>query len=134
MTARSLPTPPAQAMQPLMAGFLGAVGSAVKGGEGGAVDFELLFREAGTAKTQCIVVLRALAEKLARALSIPADDIDATRSLSEYGADSLMAVELRNLIRRSFVANVAVFDIMGGLPIVDVAGVVVAKSEIGKTR
>lgn len=59
-------------------------------------------------------MVRALTTKLARALSISADDIEQGKQLGAYGVDSLMAVELRNWIARDFGANIAVFEIMGG--------------------
>lgn len=71
-----------------------------------------LFEQAGSASERSLVVVRALCGKLARALAVEVDDIDGDKSLTDYGVDSLMAVELRNWIRRDFGANLAVFDIM----------------------
>lgn len=76
------------------------------------------------------IVLRALAIKLARAMSIPPDDVQPNKPLSVYGVDSLMTVELRNWIRREFGAPVAVFDIMGDVPLSTIADLVVVKSTV----
>ncbi|KAI0451357.1 hypothetical protein F5B21DRAFT_528029 [Xylaria acuta] len=78
------------------------------------------------------IVIWALAVKLARAMSISPDDIEPSKPLSDYGVDSLMAVELRNYIGREFQATVAVFDIMGGVPISSIGDLVVERSTISK--
>jgi acyl carrier protein len=64
-------------------------------------------------------------------MSIAPEDVELGKPLSSYGVDSLMAVELRNWIRRDFGAPVAVFDIMGGVPIRAVGELVVARSAAG---
>ncbi|KAK8095752.1 Lovastatin diketide synthase LovF [Apiospora kogelbergensis] len=46
-----------------------------------------------------------------------AEDIDTVRQLSDYGVDSLMAVELRSWLSRDFSADITVFDILGGASI-----------------
>lgn len=40
--------------------------------------------------------------------------------MSDYGVDSLMAVELRNGIGKDYEAEVAVFDVLGGASIADI--------------
>ncbi|KAL2843708.1 hypothetical protein BJY01DRAFT_248483 [Aspergillus pseudoustus] len=88
-----------------------------------------LFQHSGDPEQRVRVVFRALAAKLARAMFISLDDIEATKPLSSYGVDSLMAVELRNWIVREFEAPVAVFDIiMGEVSIGGIAKLVVKKS------
>jgi acyl carrier protein len=62
-------------------------------------------------------------------LGLQVEDIDPRKSLSDYGVDSLMSVELRNWIWRSFKASVAVFDIMGGKSLKGVAQLVAEKAE-----
>lgn len=73
-------------------------------------------------------MVRALTNKLARALSISADDIEQSKRLGDYGVDSLMAVELRNWIARNSDANIAVFEIMGGTKIAAIGELVAGKS------
>jgi acyl carrier protein len=75
-----------------------------------------------------MIVRRALASKLARAMFIAPDDVEPTKPLSAYGVDSLMVVELRNWFGKEFGASVAVFDIMGGVPIAKIAENIVARS------
>ncbi|KAI0467673.1 hypothetical protein F4859DRAFT_525103 [Xylaria cf. heliscus] len=93
-----------------------------------------LFRLEKETDERIQIVIRALAVKLARAMSISPDDIEPSKPLSSYGVDSLMAVELRNYIGREFQATVAVFDIMGGIPISSIGDLVVEKSTVGKVN
>ncbi|KAF2653156.1 hypothetical protein K491DRAFT_603418 [Lophiostoma macrostomum CBS 122681] len=60
-----------------------------------------------------------------------ADDINTDKPLFEYEVDSLVAVELRNWIKKEFVADVAVLDLMSGTSIVVVSALVSKKSTIG---
>jgi hypothetical protein len=76
------------------------------------------------------VVVRAIAAKLARAMSISPDDVEPSKPLSSYGVDSLMAVELRNWINKEFISTVAVFDIIGSISIAGVAEVVETRSSL----
>ncbi|KAK0625498.1 hypothetical protein B0T17DRAFT_591051 [Bombardia bombarda] len=68
--------------------------------------------------------------KLARALSIAADDVQQSKQLSNYGVDSLMAVELRNWIARDFGVNVAVFEIMGSSRIAAIGALIAQKGDM----
>ncbi|GAW12330.1 hypothetical protein ANO14919_016950 [Xylariales sp. No.14919] len=88
------------------------------------------FRQAASAKEKAEVVVRVVSTRLARALSIPVEEIECDKALSEFGIDSLMAVELRNWIGRDFRANLAVFDIMNGATILSLGDAVVGKSEV----
>lgn len=126
---------PAVLDRPLSAGFSfipGGGGSQAPGQSSSAATADqgagALFRQAGDSGERVQVVLRALSAKLARAMSIPPEDVEPGKALSAYGVDSLMAVELRNWIGREFCAAVAVFDIMGGVPIASVADLVTARS------
>jgi len=56
------------------------------------------FRQAKGIPERGAAVVNALMIKLSLALGLQAEDIDLRKSLSDYGVDSLMAVELRNWI------------------------------------
>ncbi|KAF6807280.1 polyketide synthase [Colletotrichum musicola] len=124
-------TPPALLDRPLFAAFsrvFGTSSSAGNEGQTAAADPAALFRAAADAEEKVRVVVSCLVSKLARAMSIAPADVELSKPLSSYGVDSLMAVELRNWIRRDFAAPLAVFDIMGGVPISAVGELVVARS------
>lgn len=93
---------------------MGTGNTSASAGEGVEKSAAQLFRQADNATERQVVVVEALRGKLARALAVEVDEIDGGKSLTDYGVDSLMAVELRNWIRRDFGANLAVFDIMNG--------------------
>ncbi|KAK8013121.1 Type I Iterative PKS, partial [Apiospora marii] len=75
------------------------------------------FQRAKDPAERTVAAVKAISEKLARTLSMPTDDIEAERALTDYGVDSLMAVELRNWFINDFQAKLAVFDIMGNTSI-----------------
>ncbi|KAI8944505.1 KR domain-containing protein [Xylaria longipes] len=88
----------------------------------------LLFRQAKVSKERSDIVTSALATKLARALSIPIEDVQSSNHLPAYGVDSLMAIELRNWVSNTFQADVAVFDILGNRTITEIGDLVAEKS------
>jgi Phosphopantetheine attachment site len=60
---------------------------------------------------------------------MPAEDIDTSKPLHAYGADSLLAAEARNWVAREMDSDVAIFDIMGGPSINAVEVTVAGKSQ-----
>nr|ALQ32825.1 putative polyketide synthase [Fusarium dlaminii] len=89
-----------------------------------------VFQKSSGAGERKQVVIRAIAAKLARAMSISPEDVVPSKPLSSYGVDSLMAVELRNWINKEFSSTVAVFDVIGSISIAGVAEVVETRSSI----
>lgn len=73
-------------------------------------------------------VVRAITKKLMNIFMISEAEIAPSNSLNEYGVDSLVAVELRNMLALKAGAEVSIFDIMQSASIAGLAGVVVAKS------
>ncbi|KAI1384387.1 ketoacyl-synt-domain-containing protein [Hypoxylon trugodes] len=103
-------------------------------GKVAAIDHGALFRVAEDDKARVSVVTSALSEKLARVTTMSVDDVDPDRTLSSYGIDSLMAIDIRNWLGREFSAKLSVFEIMSGeRPIKLVAETVVRKSSVGKS-
>nr|ALQ32786.1 putative polyketide synthase [Fusarium babinda] len=124
--------PPALLERPLLAGFSFLVDemSTANGEIDRVQNARDLFQKSAEVGERRQVVIRAIAAKLARAMSISHEDVEPNKPLSSYGVDSLMAVELRNWINKEFSATVSVFDIIGGVSISGVAEVVVAQSSI----
>jgi acyl carrier protein len=126
-------TPPQMHERPLFGSFSHVVGEAISEASASVAENPgTLFRLAKETDVRIQIVIRALAVKLARAMSISPDDVEPSKPLTNYGVDSLMAVELRNYIGREFQATVAVFDIMGGVPISSIGDLVVERSSVGK--
>ncbi|KAF2179436.1 hypothetical protein K469DRAFT_596142 [Zopfia rhizophila CBS 207.26] len=84
-----------------------------------------------SADAEAVVVL-ALVAKLSRSLSVPAEEIDTSKQLFQYGVDSLVGVELRNWFAKEFMANVAIFNLMGAPSIAAVGKLVVGASTAKK--
>ncbi|KAI1113668.1 hypothetical protein F5Y14DRAFT_441759 [Nemania sp. NC0429] len=97
-------------------------------------NFGTLFQRAAGAEERAAVVIQGLTGRLARAMAISSSDVVPSRHLSEYGVDSLMAMELRNWISRDFGAHLAVFDIMGATTISAIGALVEERSEILRHR
>ncbi|KAL2865305.1 type I polyketide synthase [Aspergillus lucknowensis] len=97
---------------------------------GSNIDVASLFRQSTDPQARAGIAFRALAAKLARAMSISPEDVEPNKTLAAYGVDSLLAVELRNWIMREFEAPVAIFDIMGDVSIADIADIIVQKSTV----
>lgn len=72
----------------------------------------------------------ALLVKISQLLSIPVNQISASQTVTELGADSLVAVELRNWIAKELDAAVQVFEIMRSSPIIILASLLVERSSL----
>lgn len=120
-------------VRPLFSGFdemrLPAKGStsALRGLAQQAV--ALLFQKAKGSDARRQVVVGAMNSRLARALGVEAEDIDSHKGFSEYGVDSLMAVELRNWVQKDFKASISVFEIMSAQSIYEVGALVATRVE-----
>ncbi|PKY00277.1 polyketide synthase [Aspergillus campestris IBT 28561] len=130
-------SPPALLDRPLFAAFSYLPTSHASSGQGSktqdkAAEIVAFFRQSPDSGERIQLVHQALAIKLARAMSIPPEDIMPNKPLSAYGVDSLMAVDLRNWFGKEFGATVAVFEIMGGVTISAIADLVATKSAFNK--
>lgn len=113
--------PPETMRRPLFAHFSQAPLSSHGKKGGGDTDFAAILRQAETHEERSSIVAQALQRRLSRALGIESDDIDVEKPLHAYGVDSLVAVELRNLIAKDFAADVPVFELVGGRTVRSVA-------------
>jgi acyl carrier protein len=122
---------PAPMAQPLFSPFATSANSGAVHDGGNGADLAALFRQTQEVDEREKLVADALAQKLARSLSVSQEDIDQHRPLFEYGVDSLVAVELRNWIGKEFGADVPVFNIMGGASIAEIGVLTVKNSTVG---
>ena len=112
---------------------IGGQGQA-RGSEEERSDYGVLLREAETPEEAGGIVAAALAKKLARALSVPEEDIDTTRPAHSYGVDSLVAVELRFWFTNEIKADISVFSILANNPILSLGRLAAEKSEHLQTK
>lgn len=75
------------------------------------------------------VVTRLLAERLARLLAVPVEDIDINRPAYAFGVDSLVAVELLFWLSTEIRADVPVVQILGSSTIAQLGMIAATKSE-----
>jgi hypothetical protein len=102
--------------------------------EAGHVNFQSVFAAASSLAEATTSVTDALITKLAKTLSLSPDDLDRSKPMHIFGVDSLVAVELRTWFSKELHADVAIFDILGGLSISDVAALSTAKSMYRKDQ
>lgn len=70
----------------------------------------------------------AIADKISDIFMIPRNDVDLAIKPAQYGIDSLVAVELRNMLVQQAAAEVSIFDIMQSVSLAALAATVAAKS------
>lgn len=63
-------------------------------------------------KEAAIVVLQALVKRLVDIFMIPVEEVIESKSMADFGVDSLVAVELRNMLAVQAGAEISIFDIM----------------------
>jgi NADPH:quinone reductase-like Zn-dependent oxidoreductase len=85
-------------------------------------------QEAGSPVEAERLVGDAIATKLAEIFMIPTGDIDMTQPPASFGVDSLVAVELRNMLMLKAAADMPIFNILQSVSLAMLAGDVVAKS------
>ena len=105
------------------------VGVDATDGSGTVVDFQALLSTVHSVSEAGVVVADALTRKLAKALSMPGDDIDPGKPMHVYGVDSLVAVEMRNWLAKELRADVAVFELMGNTSIASLGPLIAVKSQ-----
>ncbi|KAK6853583.1 hypothetical protein PG995_010395 [Apiospora arundinis] len=121
--------PPEFMQRPLFAAFATLYRGQYSSAAGGHVNYGALFRQAGSAEGRANIVFEYLAKKLARAFSVKPEDIDANQPLHVFGVDSLVAMEIKNWMAKEFVAEVAVFELMGGRSIAAICELVTRMSQ-----
>jgi aryl carrier-like protein len=77
-----------------------------------------------------VLVVDAVAGKVGGIFTVAPEDIDPSRTLSSYGVDSLVAVELRNWLAASLKAKVSIFDILQSPSIAEFGDMLTGKSEL----
>nr|ALQ32969.1 putative polyketide synthase [Fusarium sp. NRRL 25184] len=74
------------------------------------------------------LVFQAVAQKLSSIFVIPVDEIKPSEHPSKYGVDSLVAVELRNMISLQAGADISIFGILQSQSLGALAGEIVLRS------
>ena len=98
-------------------------------GEGANASIASRLAEADPASATTIIT-DALVKKIADILRIPPSEVDPTRSMYQYGVDSLVALEVRNWITREMKANMTLLEILAAVPIDTFAAQIALKSSL----
>ena len=81
------------------------------------------------------LILSALLEKVASVLLVPAEELDPKKSVTAYGLDSLVAIEVRNWIARECGASLQVLELLSSGSLEGLAGLIGRKSKfVGKVE
>ncbi|KAL9074401.1 MAG: hypothetical protein Q9157_004404 [Trypethelium eluteriae] len=79
------------------------------------------------------LVGQAIVQKLADLFTIPTEDVDLTKPPGAHGVDSLVAVELRNMLRHQVAAEISSFEVLRSPSLAALVGLVASKSEYVKS-
>jgi acyl carrier protein len=96
-----------------------------------AISFNTALRAAWPLEEAHGVICKGLLSKLPSVLMLEAEDIDITKSLSNYALDSLVAIEVRNYVTREFEANLQVLELLSSGSIETLAKAICMKSTVG---
>lgn len=103
-------------------------GAAGKGGDGAGASVADKLGEVASVDEAANVVGELIAAKLASIFMIPLSDIDLTKTSTDYGVDSLVAIELRNMLVRQVATEVSIFTILQSASLAALALDAAAKS------
>lgn len=76
------------------------------------------------------IVYTGLVAKVSSVLLIPIDSIDPTHSISSYGLDSLVAIEIRNWITRELEASLQVLELLTSGSMISLSEMILKKSKL----
>ena len=76
------------------------------------------------------IILAAIIEKTAALCMVPQEDINSSKPLSEYGLDSLVAVEMRNWIFKQLDCTIPILELLANMSITNIARKVAEKSRL----
>ncbi|KAK4118277.1 putative polyketide synthase [Parathielavia appendiculata] len=94
-----------------------------------AGQLQALLQQATSLDQAADIVAAALVKKLAKSMMVSVEDIEASRPVSSYGVDSLLAVELRSWIYSEVQADISVFDLLSNIAISSLARKIVSVSK-----
>lgn len=123
---------PSQLLQPMLRCIAQIpVRDSVKTLSEGSVDgLKTLFQAATNGDGAAAIATEMLQIKTSRLLGMPLQEIRVTSQIEHYGVDSLVAIELRNWISKEFGIDVAAFEILGGMTLLDLGTLVAQRKPV----
>lgn len=116
-----------RAMHQILPG--GAAVSPTEGMKGAAQNGASMFAEAPTLEAAGAAVAAVLKAKLCTILGVDGSDKTQEDRMDSFGVDSLIALELRNWLAKEMQADLAVYEILGDVRLIDTGLTVARKSE-----
>ncbi|KAK9238572.1 hypothetical protein V1525DRAFT_387470 [Lipomyces kononenkoae] len=102
-----------------------------RGAEGGLVArVRAVLREVTSLEEATRYVCDTVMEKMAALLMVPVRDISVSRSMTDYGMDSLVAVEMRNWLVREMDATVPILDLLANISLQELSMRIVQRSKV----
>ena len=89
-----------------------------------------LLREVTTLEDAATLVCEAVIGKISSLSMIPVDEISEARPISEFGMDSLVAVEMRNWLFREMDATVPILELLANNPLAALATKIAKRSKL----
>jgi hypothetical protein len=93
-------------------------------------DVQKALKEACSQQSAGDIIANAILAKLSKVLAVPLQDLSAAQSIAHYGADSLVAVELRNWFARTLEVNIRILDLLSATPINELAANMATQSKL----
>lgn len=87
-------------------------------------------KKATSFKEALLVVIRELLSKTSSLLMVPLEEINGSKSLTEYGMDSLVAVEMRNWILREVDVAIPVLELLANTSLEVLSRRIIRKSTL----
>jgi len=116
--------------QPLFAQFRRQALSSNEGEGNSADSIRDDLRSCKTMDDAANKVCAALIDKLAARLSTPVENISSSKAMSEYGVDSLVAVEMRNWIAKEMESTIPILELLANSSLLQLAGKIAQRSKL----
>ena len=87
-------------------------------------------RQATTFEEAADRICAALVERIASRSSIPVESINTSKAITEFGIDSLVAVELRNWVAREMDSTIPILDLLANQSILQLSAKIAHKSHL----
>jgi len=98
--------------------------------EQATMDVETLLQQATSVDEIHLIIIRAICERFAIFTARPVEEIDPVGSLDEFGIDSLVAIELKNWLVRTFQVSVQTSEVFEAPSITSLGKLIAARSKI----
>jgi len=89
----------------------------IQNGATAILDREGLLRKSTSPEDASALVTEWFSAKVGQILGLAASEIDVGKPIHTYGIDSLVAIDLKNWLAKEIGADIAVFDLMGNMPL-----------------